>query len=349
MTRLYKRGDIFYIDYTDRQGNRHRKSTGTTNKRLAEEQLAKEKAAALDRKAGIETPEKVTLSEFATEFLSFCKANKKPNTVVFYDVTLKALVRTFGDYLLDEIKPYFIEQYKLKRARDVSKTTVKREMTTLHRVFNLAILWKKAVDNPVKLVDKIKEPEARTRSLSEEELRRLVAECGPPYLRMAVLIALNTGLRKGEILALGKDDVDLEAGIISVSSTMCATGLGTPKSGKGRQVPINSTLLPELAKWVEGLKEEHLFPHGDFKKAFNAAVRRAGIKDFHFHDLRHTFASRLIMAGADIATLKELLGHATLSMAMKYAHPSKEHKRMALDKIGELFSTEKNALMGNGF
>jgi integrase len=144
-----------------------------------------------------------------------------------------------------------------------------------------------------------------------------------------VIAALNTGMRKGEALGLTWEQVDLKHGFILLDVT---------KSGERREIPINETLRDTLSGLPRHITGSYVFwqgkdgrRYGDVKKSFRSAVRRAGIKDFRFHDLRHTFASQLVMAGADITTVKELLGHKSLAMTMRYAHLAPSHKVDALN------------------
>lgn len=138
-------------------------------------------------------------------------------------------------------------------------------------------------------------------------------------------------MRKGEILSLKWDNVDLKHGFILLDRT---------KNGERREIPINNTLEAHFLNrnMIRRLDISYVFydpvngkPYQDVKRSFKTALRKAGIRDFHFHDLRHTFASHLVMAGIDITTVKELLGHKTLTMTLRYAHLAPSHKVKAVD------------------
>ena len=142
------------------------------------------------------------------------------------------------------------------------------------------------------------------------------------------ITALNTGMRKGEILSLSWDRVDLKHGFILLDKT---------KNGDRREIPVNETLRVTLLGLTRRLDIPHVFfdqntgkPYKNVKRSFRTSLRRAKIQDFHFHDLRHTFASHLVMAGVDITTVKELLGHKTLTMNLRYAHLAPAHKKNAV-------------------
>ena len=154
------------------------------------------------------------------------------------------------------------------------------------------------------------------------------------HLRPILITALNTGMRKEEILSLKwEENVDLRHGFLLLDRT---------KNGERREIPINATLRAALQGLTRRLDSPYVFfdpltgkRYRDVKRSFASACRRAGIKDFRFHDCRHTFASQLVMAGADLMTVKELLGHKTLAMTLRYSHLAPAHRRRAVDLLDE--------------
>ncbi|MCP4624722.1 MAG: site-specific integrase [bacterium] len=151
-------------------------------------------------------------------------------------------------------------------------------------------------------------------------------------MRDIVECALNSGMRKGEVLSLKWKQVS--NGFIYLRKT---------KTLNPRQIPINNDLdaLFKRIRQRQGLSSKHVFtfqgkPIEDLKKGFKAALKRAGIEDFRFHDLRHTFASHFVMRGGDLKALQEILGHTTLTMTMKYAHLAQSHKREAINLMNGL-------------
>ncbi len=146
-------------------------------------------------------------------------------------------------------------------------------------------------------------------------------------------------MRRGEIFGLTWDRVDLTHGFILLHTT---------KNGERREIPINGTLRVQLEKLalsnVDGRKfvfhEKDGKPFDSVKRSFKTACDDAKIKDFHFHDLRHTFASQLVMAGIDLTTLKELLGHKDIKMTLRYAHLAPSHKLRAVELLDPTMSQE---------
>lgn len=201
----------------------------------------------------------------------------------------------------------------------------------LKQMFNLAISWGKTKDNPVQKVKFLREVRGVDRVLSSEEERALLQEC-VDHVKMAVILALNTGMRLGEVLSLTWLDVSLNKRVITVEKS---------KSGKTRSIPINSSLDEELHRYKRKVNHsDYLFfndrtgrPIVSIKTGFVKAVRRAGIPACRFHDLRHTFATRLVLSGADPKTVSELLGHADIHMTMRYSHPTPEAKRAAVELL----------------
>jgi integrase len=208
----------------------------------------------------------------------------------------------------------------------------------LRHVFSMAIDWDKAAINPVKKIRFAREDNGRVRFLSTDEETRLLAHSSNP-IRPILITAIHTGLRRSELLALTWDDVDFEQGLITVRAAYA-------KNGESRSVPMNAMLTRTLEA-VTIKTADAVFckkdgkPYRDFRTAFERAVMRADIPDFTFHDLRHTFASRLVMAGVDLPTVKELMGHKHINMTLRYTHLASHHKKDAVSKL-ENYGTESH-------
>ena len=156
------------------------------------------------------------------------------------------------------------------------------------------------------------------------------------HLKPLVIVSLNTGLRRGELFGLLWSDVDLDREILTIQ------GSGS-KSGRTRHVPLNAEALAVFMGWRAPMQraERLVFPGrnggrlNNVRKAWTGVLEGAGIEEFRWHDLRHTFASRLAMRGVDLNTVRELLGHADYKMTLRYAHLAPEHKAAAVARLVE--------------
>lgn len=232
--------------------------------------------------------------------------------------------------------------------------TINRLTATLKHMITKAVEWEFVEESILKKIRKVKQLEennGRLSLLTQEECQRLI-ECCNPLLRPIVVIALNTGLRKDNILSLEwNTNIDLNHGFIFVTQT---------KNGKRLETPINQTVRDTLNSLYKGTIERprridipFVFydpitekRYKDIKRSFATACRKAGIKDFTFHDLRHTFASHLVMAGIDLTTVSRLLGHKDIKMTLRYAHLAPSHMANAVNILDTVF-TEKSELHKN--
>jgi integrase len=175
--------------------------------------------------------------------------------------------------------------------------------------------------------------------LTFDEGPRLV-EGSDGIWRTMILVALRTGLRHGELLALRWQDVDLVAGRLMVRQAVCGKKIDTPKNGRSREVPLSDEAIRAL-KAHRHLRGEFVFcdPAGKFftrdacKWPLWAACKRAGLRLIGWHTLRHTFASHLVMRGAPLKAVQELLGHSDITMTMRYAHLSADARRDAVQLL----------------
>ena len=202
-------------------------------------------------------------------------------------------------------------------------------------MFNRAIVWGKVEHSPCKAIKLFKENNQRLRFLEKEEIDKLLRNCSK-HLRPIVAVALNTGMRKGEILGLKWYDIDIKRSVIHLLDS---------KNGEKREVPINDIIKKTLIAVPKHPESQYIFcnkegkPYSDIKKSFFTALKKAGIINFHFHDLRHTFASHLVMSGVDLNTVRELLGHKSFEMTLRYNHLSPDHKKRAVDILGRRMDT----------
>ena len=330
---VYKRGRIWWLSYS-MDGRQIHESSGSRSRRDAKNALDTRRAEIVQgtlqrrfRVAG--KAQGITFAEFAQKYLAYAKCNKR--SWKRDEQLIANLSRVFGPKRLAEIRCLDVEQYKLMRCETAQPATVNREVALLKHMFNLGIQWEYTLDNPTRGVKLLREDNIVERILSPEEEERLLTEAHPD-LKPVLITALNTGMRLGELLSLTWADVDLSRRLITVRHT---------KNGRVRRLPINDGLLEALkALHGKSSKAEYVFRsprngnrRSSVRTAFEAANRRAGINKLRFHDLRHTFATRLVAAGVDIVTVKELMGHRDISMTMRYAHSAPERSLDAVRRL----------------
>ncbi|MBE9528525.1 MAG: site-specific integrase, partial [Proteobacteria bacterium] len=276
-----------------------------------------------------------TFDEMIDKYLSEYSISKTENGQIRDKSIAKGLCAFFGSYRLREVTPPLIVDYKAKRRKDgVKPSTIERELCLMKRAFNLAVReWEWVDKNPNHRVSKERYNNTIDRWLSFEEEKRLLRAC-PDWLQLIVIFALNTGMRQGEILDLRWSYVDLSRRTATVMRS---------KNGERRTLPLNEQALEVLrAKGkVRHLKNDYVFASQtgtrvikrNLARAFSQAREKAVVEEFRFHDLRHTFATRLAHAGVDLYTVAKLLGHKDIRMTQRYAHHSVESLRSGVDVL----------------
>jgi integrase len=297
-----------------------------------------------------------------TVFLPWFKDTHQshPRSYRRHSTSTKPLIRFFAGKELKEISAGKVEDYKARRATSVSpKTgqqikpaTVNRELAALRAIFRLAIKHKVVMENPVKEVDLLREDNEQMRVLSHEEEAHFLKSATRRLREVATLI-LNTGLRPEEAYRLRREDVHLVEGYIHIP-------FGKTKAAK-RDIPMNTEARKLLAERLENLGTEvYVFPSkrdpsrpmGNIANTHHRTVERTGLAWFRLYDLRHTFATRAVQSGMDLPTLARILGHSNINMVLRYAHPTPEHKRLAMTKLenyvteGRLQSHAKSTTQG---
>jgi integrase len=267
------------------------------------------------------------------------------------------------DARMDAIKPYHIEKWRLsERAKGSKFSTIRRNETTLKAALNKAVEWGFIAVNPLtglkpvkiednrivayldtgqelRLLKAINDREERIKSGRESandwrKTRNYDIKPGitgfADHLKPMVIVSLNTGLRRGELLSLKWSEVDFSNKVLTVTGD-------NAKSGNCRHVPLNKNAVETLELWRLQVDGAFVFPGinggklSDMpKKPWAAVLKEAGITVFRWHDMRHHFAGRLVMAGVDLNTVRELLGHSDLKMTLRYAHLAPEHKAAAV-------------------
>jgi integrase len=338
---IRKIGKYFQIDYYDPNGKRIRKNFKKKKDAVAEH--AKRQALiAENRYLDVKTEYKTTFCQLADVYNANFKyqASFKTHKATY----LNNFKLYFGeDTLLTSIRYVDLETYQnhLKQKLTVGGTvrkpaTINREMFCLHQLFTKAVEWELIEQNPFSRGKTLalKENNEHMRFLGEDEIESVLDSC-KSHLYPIVLCALTTGMRRGEILSLKWSQV--RNGFIYLRKT---------KTFNSRQIPI-SDRLAELFKSIrqrEHLRSGYVFTYAGRRlttnrKGFKAALRRAEIDDFRFHDLRHTFASQVLLRGGSLKDIQELLGHKDIRTTMRYAHLTQQSK---IDAVNLLNGIGKN-------
>lgn len=283
------------------------------------------------------------LREFAGEFLEHASANNEPSTVDEKRSILRThLVPAFGELRLDHIDIRKIEAFKAAvHSSGLEKKTINNILAVLSRVLTLALEFELIARMP--RIKRLKLSEADFDFLDFGDAERLVAaaESDPEWQRF-ILIALRTGLRRGELLALRWEDVDLVLGRIVVRRSSTRGRIGPPKGKRWRELELGPRALAAL-KAQRHLRSELVFCNADGSQLADEdpaeplalACRRAGLRRVGCQVLRHTFASHLAMRGETIKTIQELLGHVDIRTTLRYAHLSPRFKRVAMERLDE--------------
>jgi len=332
MAAIYKRegSDIWYVDYTYK-GRRHRESTKTSDRKLAELHM-KDLEVKIAR-GNLDLPEAVTraqLAKFKDEYLTYSKANKAHNTLLVDEHAFKVFGNVIGDPVLDSISPRAIEKFKIERLKHVKPSSVNVELKHLKSAFETARRWGYLRSNPFRDVQllRVKEKEgiAFFQKPEIEELLRVIPE---GLFRDLIKFYLYTGCRRNEALYLNRSDIDLDRKEVTFRGT---------KSGMNRTVPFNGVLSEVLERLPENGEQPFPFLPDFVTHRFKKYVLAMDLpeerkKILCLHSLRHTYASHLVMAGVPLLTVSKLLGHSSVRVTEMYAHLVSDHIRSAVEML----------------
>lgn len=324
----------------------YRACKGATNKKEADTYEAIIKAELMKGNLGIiENRVQPRLKEGLKIYLKHSETNKRSYKS---DISMTNHIEDFFKHIklpnieLTAITTIMIDDFKqyLKDELDLKNSSINRHLEALSKMFNLCIDNELIEANPMRKVKKMRKENHIIRFLQKWEEKILFKNLPKFYfsqiktgskVKLIAKFALKTGGRKQEVLGLKWGAVDLKQRTVTFLET---------KSGKKRTVPLAKSLCKILSKLKKYNESEYVFTnpqtgtcYKDIKKAFNTAVKASKIKKFRFHDLRHTFATRLIEKGVDIVVAKELLGHADIKTTMVYVHSDAARKQAAIDII----------------
>lgn len=334
---LYRRkdSDIWWMSFTF-NGRQIRRSTETVDKKLGEKIYAKVLTKVVEGKwFEFNEASQHTFDEMMERFMNEYAPKQEITTQIRYTSALDHLKRYFAGISIAEITPKRISEYIALRRVDTAKaSTINKERNMLSKAFNLAWKqWEWCHSNPCNKVPREIENNFVNRWLLADEEERLL-QAAEGYLKgqlaEIIVIALNTGMRRGEILNMKWIDVDLLRKVFTVLKT---------KNKEPKTIPMNETVYRLLIKknkfrsmsgYVFTTENNTRISPRNMAREFYNALRKAGIQDFRFHDLRHTFASRLVQSGVDLFSVAKLLGHKDIKTTQRYAHHYPESLRRSV-------------------
>lgn len=338
---LYRRSGspFWFIRYADKHGKIIRVSTGTTEKKLAQAILSKRKTAVAElRHLEVRRLPNVTFHELCDEYWNLHGKNLRIKGLRY---NISVLKRGIGNVPLRDVTQQKIERFLSDRMEQEKHGASTRNfyLARLKAIFAKAKEWGMLHENPAVAVKNLRVQEAPTRFLTTEEISRLL-DAASKRMRPLLIVALHTGMRQGEIFRLRWQHIDFENRLVMVQVRT--------KSSKNRFIPMDDALVAALAALPSRSKNGLVFPSQITKgeltdissRTFPRLLTKAKIKNFRFHDLRHTFASHLVMRGVDLRTVQDLLGHASLQMTQRYAHLAPEHRTKAVKVLDTAFRTD---------
>ncbi|EIC5074512.1 site-specific integrase [Vibrio parahaemolyticus] len=359
--RISPKGAIKYYFYYRLNGKQRNYLIGSADSMTPAQarDLAKEKAGLVasgvdvqvqrveERKA--EVRRSLTLGKYLEEHYKGYLFAMNPKTA---KQSYQSIANTFAflaDKPLEDIKAWDIQQWVTeKRKLGRAPATIEYTFNRLKAALNRAVEWEFIESHNLSSVKIAKEDNTRIRYLSESEEAALLSALAAREAKLCedndshqyadfftplITLAMHTGMRKGEMLTLRWESVSFENRYLTILSE-------NAKSKKKRTIPMNDTVFNMLSQWrAQNLNEEYVFVHEGkrvsfFQYPWQNLLKAAGIENFRFHDLRHHFASKLVMAGVDLNVVRELLGHADLKMTLRYAHLAPAHTAAAVQLIG---------------
>jgi integrase len=337
---IIKNGKYYYYDFVF-EGKRYRHSCKTSDKNIAKQIEISVKNDIIKKTHNLPIDNKYLL--FKTAWNYYLKNIGNTKKTIYSKVSCsKHFLPVFENKRISDISSLDIKNYQLKRKLEtlsVSKNKNKKEseitfrstnleLSTLSHFFNFCIEQNYIDKNPAARIKKLNEL-SRLKTLSDEDIQKLISGATNKLTRDLIMFLIYTGCRKGEALNLKWDDVDMQNNVIAIKGT---------KTKYDRYIPISKPLKALLSGIEKNQDCLYVFQRngvklGDFKRSFHTACKNAGLKDLHIHDLRHVFASKMVMNGTSLFITGELLGHRTTQMTKRYSHLVPETLRKAVDDV----------------
>jgi len=331
MAGLYKRGKSWCIKYY-------------LNGKPVRKAVSKDKKTAQEYKAQLEIQiargmlnmpvRKYSMDSFVQEYLQYSRTNKTPGAVKIDMQAIRSLNRILQPKTTNEISPATLERWKSVRANEVSPVAVNIELRQIKAMVHKGIQWSYMNSKQIEGVNQLKVPKKLPRFMSKDEITRLQTYTPNRWWDIFSFFIL-TGLRIGEFIHLKWDWVDFQKKTL----TVMADSDWTPKDYESREIPLHSNLIEILVRLKKNRMGEYIFWSGinsatlaaRIGQKFSKYCKKAGIDHYRIHDLRHTFASHMVLNGADLMVVRDILGHSSVKTTEIYAHlyPSRHHEAIA--------------------
>lgn len=282
-------------------------------------------------------PEKITIKQFQEQFIEYSSGAHTNKTRKTYETAFREFVRVEGDRSMDSFSVREVEHFLSVKKVEASEWTSRKYYIALRSAFEKAAQWNLIKENPFRKAKKPRPPEAIPAFFNEKELRLFVSVIENRDFRELCITAVLTGLRLGELLSLSWKDIDFDSKVILIQNSKAFT----TKSKRSRAVPMSDNLCQMLIERKRNLRNEaetvfhdakgKQLKEGTASQRFKRYVRRAGLNDkLHFHSLRHSFASALVMSGVSLYAVQKLLGHSHSETTEIYSHlsPQQLHKEV---------------------
>jgi integrase len=328
---VYKIGQYYHYDFVV-SGRRYKATTKETS-------IIRARAVEVEVRKKLKNPdpivEDISFKDLSEKYLKLHAAKKRGKA--FFEHTTKILDAHFGETMLSAITPEDVERFDTARRSQRRASTANRSLTVLKQMFRCAIRWKHLLANPAADIRLEKEANGRERFLDADEAARLLEAC-PAWLRLLVLAALQTGARQGELLALEWSDIDLEKGLIYFRQT---------KNGEPRRIRLSAALAKALKEAPSKFKGGPVFLNAagetlvrqGIRASFATACKRAKIVGARFHDLRHTSASWMVQRGVPLNTVRDILGHKSIGLTLRYSHLAPDHQIDAMTALAAVLES----------
>ena len=329
-----KGSNIWWIQYFDLQRKRRREKVG--RREAAINLLAIRRSEKLEGRK-LPAPRQATpFRTLCADALAHSRAENTSKSTHELELKINELLPVFGDRIAEEITKqeivrWLTDQYENRAWKPSSRN---RWQAAFSLIFRVGVENEKVTKNPAAGIKRKTEHNDKVRFLSDEEERKLLRATNARF-HPHLLLSVHTGIRMSEQYSLKWSQIDFARRQIYLPRT---------KNGDPRDIPLNGTAILALERLQEESDGSLVFPKAESPRGwFLAAVERAGLKDYTWHCNRHTFASRLVMAGVDLHTVGELLGHRTAQMTKRYAHLTVNHKQAAVERISAVQSATRTA------